>query len=371
MRCKIVENETFIEKSSKVPKVLPNNIRLICERFKLSDIELAEKLGVRPNYINLVKNQNANLSGKTTIKLMIELNIPFNLIYNVNKEVDVLYEDSYESYMILKTDTRIDLKTENSEELAEIADFITNYFNEVVGYDENTDIYIQKYIDNIVTGTDDNGKCTFSLNCQESNLNITLMKKYKDIVSNLELTEGNYIFIGYELKKITRNSKEFINLQANLNLDLLGYINDVPFVAEKEVSIDNFYEVYDNEKVHLDKEYVFYKDGKFVVGNEIEDKYIELSERNNKHFIKFKVYSFIKLKAVRLKLGLSIQEMADILEVENGTYVLIESGLQRISTQLMWIIEKNLGITIDSIIDIKKYYEFFYNSTCDESEILV
>lgn len=284
----IIDEKIDSFKNSEM-KILPNNIERIMKRFKYNDSSLAEIMRLEKSYINLVKQQKANLSGSGTILLMKKLNISFNLIYNINKEVPIQKESIEEFFSIFEINDDIN-NDEIKKEIALYIEKLKDVKSEEILYLK----YFSKLENGIIDLSDENTRY----------VNEKLKKQYKELAEKNNFNkENSYIVVGYTIKKYTNKLLE-INFSKNMDTETTMYLFKKKF--------------------------------------------------SKKSLYKFKEYREYK--------GYDKQYMADLIGLSVGTYNLLENAEQQISTRVMWRIENNLGIPVESIINIDAYYDKFVKS---------
>ena len=340
---RIEEKKNKGEKVAPISLVLPNNLKKISEHFSLSSNDIAKELGLKTNFILDVMNQNANFSGKSIIKFIKKFNIPFNLLYNINSNVTYMEEYTALYGCIIKADV--------NEKLSKVDLIELVFSNQKEEYD-----YIPTLIKKI------NSDHTIDMNKEDNKLHY---KFHLDLINNLINdtidNDGNdyYLVAYYKTKK--QKVTKFINLQENIDLELINYLNSEPFfnyvIKNVKISKDNYMDYKDSYK--LSESYNFLLDNQ-VINSDVISKDLCIIEDD--HIIipvcQIKKVLLNKLKLLRQYKKLSTYEMADILCISNDTYISIEKGHQKLSPYIMWKLEKEFGVLLQNVINIDEYYKF-------------
>ncbi|MVX63641.1 helix-turn-helix domain-containing protein [Clostridium chromiireducens] len=341
---KIIINEIVNEQRYNVPKILPNNLEPIKINYGISTLEIAKSLGLNRNFISNVIKEKANFSGISVIKLMKHFNIPFNLIYSVNRKVSYI-ENEFKRYICV---FQLD-KYESYEK----SDLVMSAMRDIVS--ETYQTLIVKMIKDIKDNT-----ISFSADDKSENFSSDLLK-YQEVVSNLNYDFHNYkyVAVAYEILNDMSVSK-YINLQENIDTDLIRYLDNKSFTTNKfkTISIRKKDIIEKNDYYKLPQEYSILIDGEIVICDKIK-KSDCIVKRNS---IEFNVLSEIivnltKLNYLREYKSYSTKDMANKLGVSEDTYIAIEKGYQKLSAQTMWKIELEFGVLLHSVLNIDEYYK--------------
>ncbi|NBI07647.1 helix-turn-helix domain-containing protein [Senegalia massiliensis] len=341
------------------PDYLPNNIKVIRETRNLSLKKMSEKLNIDEDFLRLVENQEKNLSGKSTIKIMKEFNLTFYKLYDIKDNVICNVTNTFDN--ILETT----LEFEPEEIL-------------------NNELH-KKLLNNKVVSKEIVLDDTKSL--KENNLLNESIKK----VSNENKVKGNYH--DFEVKNILyENNKIFLNLdiiykekrtekkefdihmvdnylnEGNLKLaKMLEYRGFPDKIITIEKKIDNKKIKLRDKHIELDKKYKIPEDND--VNFFEETNILKLSDNRVKlvydgetiKSVKFKVVKpeINCVKAIRVLLNKSLEEMHESLGLSYNGYINLESRNHKISTKTMWRLVNKLNIPLELIINVDEYYDIF------------
>lgn len=332
-----------------IPKHPENNLRKIKEILSLSDRNIAEKLGVKPSHVSTIINGRGTLSGGVTINFLKEFNLSFSSMYNLSDfdiiNVIVEVSKSYDIYDLIQ-------------------DMFKHYkFPETALVE--ADYYYLKLKDSIlILDLDDANKKSIKKSDKESDkvpnryLDETVKNMYFDFVNkaNIELSKEK------KLKDEDDFDYIFISLRRNLpnenfDKDINNILFNIPFRKLVKVTIsESGYEIKD-DTIILDKNYDILRNNEMISTNILNKE--DYSFMDDKKTIFFNAFSSEKtnnkFKVYRYLKGYDINYMAETLGISPGSYKLLEFGTNKLSTRLMFKVEKLLGVQIENIIDIYSY----------------
>lgn len=345
---KIITNKLINKQTYDMPKILPNNLKLIKLNYGISISDIANALNLNRNFVGNVVNEKVNFSGLSVIKFIKHFNVPFNLIYSVNKEVTFsqTIHLSYISIYQLEKEYPI-----HDEEKLNYAIINSSKFLDP----ENTNIiqFIKKIENNSINYNDEDRKSN-----NQNNLN-----KYQEVVSSLtyDYDNYNYFAIAYEIVE-TVNSPKYINLQENIDIDLIRYLESKDFVSYKYKSItipkNKLLYNEENKSYKLPQTYELFINDEIVMSDTIKESDCTLKRTGiSINIVSDKVNEITKLKHVRKYKNYSTKDMADKLLLCEDTYKAIEKGYQKMSAQIMWKIELEFGVFLNSVLNIEEYYK--------------
>lgn len=338
---KIIENKVVSKQNYNIPKILPNNLNRIKGNYGISTNDIAKSLKLNRNFVGKVADEKANFSGISVIKFIKHFNLPFNLIYSVNKEED-FFENFYSRYLCI---FEINLNKEVDKAI-----LIKELLKSV---DDNLTCVI-----NILKEIKD-GTIKFTKEEKAHNYNNDLIK-YKEIIesTDYDYSKYKYVAIAYEIIE-NKPVKRTINLQENLDIDLIRYLENKPFITYKNRTINLLIKdlVENSDHFVLPKEYSIKTNDEIVASNILKKNDCK-EKRTNVEFTHIETINNItKLDILREYKKYSIKDMADKLCLSEDTYMAIEKGYLKISAQTMWKIELEFGILLESVLNIDEYYK--------------
>ncbi|HBJ2623123.1 helix-turn-helix transcriptional regulator [Clostridium botulinum] len=346
---KIIINEQINQSKYDIPKILPNNLNLIKMNFGISTSDIANALGLNKNFVGNVVNEKANFSGLSVIKFIKHFNIPFNLIYSINKEVSLMENIHSYNICIFQIDKNYPINSEEkiNGHILEMCDFLLP---------QNTNIikFIKKIENNCIEYTDKDKSENYRAN----------LIKYNEFIQNLtyDYDNYNYFCMAYEIVRDDIPVKRYIDLQKNIDIDLIRYLQSKNFLDYKFklVTLSNKKLLYNEE----DNSYILPENYSFLINNEIitSNKIEKCNCTINKNTISFtavveKINLINNLRFIREYKNYSKEYMAEKLHLSEETYNAIEKGYQKMSAQTMWKIELEFGVLLDSVINIEEYYK--------------
>ena len=349
---KQILNKQLNKQTFDIPKILPNNLEKIKANFSLKNSTIAKILGFHANFIGDVANRKANFSGTSVIKFIKSFNIPFNLLYNINSTAQYVESKQQLCISILQItkDEHILYKDHLNSEIIKFC-----IKNNII---ENSDKYNLRILKEIYPEND----ILYSEEEKKSNY-LYHLELIKNEIQHFNFTDKSsfYYVLAYIVNEDTTVTKH-INLQENLDIDLMNYLNSISFVSNNIKSIkikkDEVIQLEGNS-YKLPNSYKFLIDDKVVNTNIISKNMYEL--KNNELIIKNVISStdirLNKLKQLREYKNYTLQDMATILCISASTYLSIEKGHQKMSAQIMWKIEKEFGILLEQVINIDEYYK--------------
>lgn len=345
---KIITNKLISEQKYDMPKILPNNLKLIKINYGISISDIANALDLNRNFVGNVVNEKVNFSGLSVIKFIKHFNVPFNLIYSVNKEVTFsqTIHLCYISIYQLDKDYPIYDEEKLNSAIINASEFLDP---------ENTNIiqFIKKIENNSINYTDEDRKSNHT-----NNLN-----KYQEVVSSLayDYDKYNYFAMAYEIVEAV-NAPKYINLQENIDVDLIRYLDSKDFISYKYKSITipkkelSYNE--ENKSYKLPQTYELFINDEIVMSDTIKESDCILKRTGiSINIVSDKVNEITKLKHVRKYKNYSTKDMADKLLLSEETYIAIEKGYQKMSAKTMWKIELEFGVFLNSVLNIEEYYK--------------
>ncbi|WP_315069204.1 helix-turn-helix transcriptional regulator [uncultured Clostridium sp.] len=349
---KIVVNEVISVQKYDIPKILPNNFELIKQNYGISNNDIAKALSLNSKFIDKVCKQEANFSGLSVIKFIKNFNIPFNLIFNVNKEVGYL-EETYKRYIcIIKVDKKIKYETE--EQQKDLNGKIVSEVLEKSIFPQDSDCFV-KFLLKV-----ENNTLNYSKKIKSDNYNSDL-SKYQEFVNNqqYDYLNFNYFALCYEI--VENNAvTQFINLNKNFDIDLIRFLDSKPFFNQKlkiETIPKESLNLEDDTYI-LPKKYLFFKNDTVVKLDRIKKSdCIEKRKNIEIMVVPSTANQLSKFKYLREYKNFTIKDMAEKLCVSEDTYSAIERGYLKISAQLMWKIELEFGILLEYLLNIDEYYD--------------
>lgn len=337
-------NKKINEQTFDIPKILPNNLKRLKEIFSLKNSVIAQKLDFHSNFIGDLVNEKANFSGSSVIKFIKTFNIPFNLIYNVNSNVEYI-ENKQELYIsILQIDTN---------EVASNVEILKYCLKENIIKD--SDEYLVRLLVEIK-----NSHVSFSEDDLKANYRYHL-DLVEDEVEKFIYPDpsSRYFVLAYTITSDIKVNK-FINLQENLDENLIKYLDSISFVCHKTVkrTISKRKVLTIGDKYKLADSYDFLIDDKVVHTDTIDHDMCEVNDNTITIYpISSTKIKLNKLDALRKYKNYSLQDMADKLCISAATYLSIEKGHQKMSAQIMWKLEKEFGILLEHVLNIDEYYK--------------
>ena len=338
----IIENQLINEQVLNIPKILPNNLTLIKQNLNISNDDIAKSLGINPNFVGNVANENVNFSGMSVVKFIKNFNIPFNLLYSVNKEVEYseTYKKSYFYILRYKNDTNLEMH-QILNDVLQSAD------------KDYTDI-VFKFCKKIECD-----QLTYTKVERSENYSYYL-DLYNEHVKKTDYDFSNYQYyaIAFELHKNLK-VKKVINLQENFDLKLNDYLESKPFIELTDKII----------KIPLDKlekkgDYILLPERyKIVIGetitetDKIKEKYCKKKRKSIEITVLDQIVNLTKLKYIREFKNYTIEDMANKLCISPETYSALEKGYLLISSHLMWKIELEFGVLLSSVLNIDEYHK--------------
>ncbi|UYZ38968.1 helix-turn-helix transcriptional regulator (plasmid) [Clostridium beijerinckii] len=341
---KIITNQIINEQRYNVPKILPNNLELIKLNYGISTIEIAQSIGLNRNFVGNVAKEKANFSGVSVIKLIKHFNIPFNLLYSVNKEVSYA-ENIFKRYICIFQLDRYESYENSDLDMAAIGD--------IAG--ETYKTFIVKMIKEI-----DTNALTFTDEDRSENFSSDLIR-YNEIVSNLNYDFNNYKYVALAYETVNdTNITRYINLQENIDVDLIRYLNNIPFTTNKLkiVSVPKKEVKNEDDYYKLPQQYPILMDNEIILSDKIKkSNCVEKRSSIEFNILSEKIENMTKLNYLREYKKYSIKDMANKLNLSEETYLAIEKGYQKLSAQTMWKIELELGVLLDTVLNIDEYYK--------------
>ena len=204
----------FYESISDLPIMKMTNLKKIKNFFELTDKQLSSRLGINIIYLNNVMNGRGILSGKTTIRLLNELKIDFNCIYN---REDVEYEKESCIGIVISSD--LALKEDEKENIA--MKVFSKYDN------NNKSIYIPMFKD--IAVKDD---CINLDHITREDLSFLSDKAYKELFEKFNNTKCHnvkkytYLIIGVVKEVIDENIK--YDYSKNIDFEKVNVLMIVP-----------------------------------------------------------------------------------------------------------------------------------------------
>lgn len=337
-------NKKINKQNFDIPKILPNNLKRLKELFSLKNSVIAQNLGFHANFIGDVVNEKANFSGSSVIKFIKTFNIPFNLIYNVNSNVEYI-ENIQELYISI-----LQLGPGEKSSNIDILKFCLKE-NIIKDSDEYSVRLLTEIKGNSISFTEDDLKSNYKYHLELIE-NEVKNYKYPD-------TNNKYFVLAYTITSEISVNK-FINLQENLDENIIKYLDSIPFIYHKTVKRT----ISKNKVLNIQDKYKFADSYDFLINDKVIntdtiDK--SMCEVNNNKLTIYPISStkikINKLKELREYKNYSLQDMADKLCISAATYLSIEKGHQKMSAQIMWKLEKEFGILLEHVLNIDAYYE--------------
>ncbi|MBS5926243.1 MAG: helix-turn-helix domain-containing protein [Clostridium sp.] len=336
----------FYESISDLPIMKMTNLKKIKNFFNLTDKQLSSRLGINIIYLNNVMNGRGILSGKTTIRLLNELKIDFNCIYN-REEVE--YEKESCIGIVISSDS--DLTEDEKEDIA--MKVFSKYDN------NNKSIYIPIFKD--IEEKND----FINLNkITREELSFLDDKAYKELFENFNnarchnVKKYTYLIIGVVKEVVDENIK--YDYSKNIDLEKVNVLMSIPFKKIKKMRFTPTQYNVEDDKVILDNKYnVITASGLQNKQLLSSDEYSELSKNCIRIYTLSNEKAINKLKHYRIIYGYTYEEMAEMLNLTKDSYRAIESSYQKISTSVMYRIENVLGVTLESILDTNVYCKKF------------
>lgn len=324
-----------------VPDVLPNNLRIIRDMRGLSVKDVANDLKVDRNFLSAVEMETKNFSGKTTIRFMKYYGISFYKMYDVAEVRECPVTKSI--LRELKYTLEFDLD-KPEDEIND--DYLDLRFGEETLKDKIIEVANREGINGDVEHF---------------------------IIDSREVINGK-LFINVEtdfLESIAEHVIFDINFMANENhelADMLRFRGFTDTISLLEEEIDGKIVRFDDKEMEivLDKEYKIplsnsTSDYKLTNKLPISGDNVNVHYNSKKKPIKVKFKAITKeincLKAIRVLLNKSIEEMHQSLGLSYNGYVNLELGNQKISTKIMWRLVQLLRVPLEIIVNVDEYYE--------------
>lgn len=340
------------ERKNIMPINPPHNLKKIKNIFNLTDCEFAKNLNIKDVYFSLVANNKVTFSGKNTIKLLNNLNIPFSLLYNIDNTTKTSCKQKMDSIYIMSC--RKDCKRKDLYSI--ISSLIKRYNiseNAIVAYYE-------------ITKKNNTLKIDLSTN-KSNHLSITTKNKYKNELKKIYNVKKNIDLINWDENKkyyligiqheIVKDINLSIHTDKNIDVETCKLLNKFPFKKPILISIPEPASDGDaQDYLYLDKEYLLFINNNLIKTNKILKKDCSYNNGYYTFFALSNKTTLNKLQIYRYLKGYSAEYMADFFGVLPSSYRLMEGGFNSLSTQQMWLIENKLGILLENILDIKGYY---------------
>lgn len=349
----IYEKIKGIEKDTRFlsPQFPPNNIKKLKEIYSLTDIELANKLGIETGFLSSVANNRATFSGSTTIKLLKELDVSFSTVYNIASKVKVPCENFTNICLIVSSNKNYENSLEVRKLVAEILS--QNFGDKYASF--KADFATLSIINNKLDLKEEN----FYEKPEKSRLNF--YESLSEDISNININVNEnmyYYLIGAEGKNYIELEKNIDTLKT-LDKETTNLLNSFPFKKIVNIAIPNDYYKVNGDRIILDKPYTIIRNNTIQVTDTLyKDDYVTTSKE-----IIFKSFSsedtINKFKLYRKIMGYSMEYMADIFNISRESYRLLEIGHNKMTTYHMWKVENSLGILLENIVDIDAYNEKF------------
>lgn len=344
-----VIDEKIIKKIiNTAPRYLPHNLKLLKNNLGMSCGEIAREIDLRPSYFNIVLNGKGTFSGKTIIKLIHKFNVSFDLIYNVNREVTILEDEKVTYYLLIEVDT---ISDENANNIIEL-------LNSNIKEDDVLTINILKQVDldnevNYLRLTDENIE----------KIGKNKVESYTSYINSFNLDKSKkYVFAEYSVSKCEEVVKH-INLYENFDYNLNSYLDTVDYdLVTKYAKLEfNKLDLIEGDDKYLlpEKLCVQNQKGEYEDSTFVYKKFCIENDNTIVISVKIQRKNTNKLRQMREFKNMSVEEMADKLQITPETYNLIEKGNQKFSTQIMWKLEYTCGVLLEKVINISEYYNEF------------
>lgn len=311
------------------PDILPNNLRIIRQmRGKTTD-ETANALGLNRSYISVLENDKANMSGVAAISIMNYLNTNFFQLFEKEESIFLDY-------------TEKELKNHRLKILTSIDNLPYFQENDIINVVE----IIQKELD-------------------ELNINGKVFEFEYMGHTKIEAANQVYILINVTTSEEITTKKEFdLRLSSNLNTDLFKALVAKGFERKAELIVDKDNFKIDNDHIVLNKNYrIVQKDNLSEITNviNIDSNKCDITY-NNKNEIKSVKFNVIledlyNIDFIEKFLGLTPEEIQEVIGISENGYNEIFSGNQKISTKIMWRLVKYFKVPLEYIINLKLYTE--------------
>ena len=335
----------------KIPTIFPNNIKLINENLGLSRQDIADVLELNVNFVSNVINEKVNFSSLSVIKFMKEFNIPFSLIYNVKREVeiDAYYNPKYFCIYSISKNSTIDTSL-IIKDVLESLDLASSSSDKILKFFKVLD------------------KNTLTFNDLEKSENIPNdLDIFTKLSKKIDYNYDEFIYYAILIESCESNGakqKMYINLNENYNPELIEYLYSKPFedYKSKKISIPL------KDVIEMDYTYKLPKTYDLIINNKV----ISSDSISKEDCIKKRsnlilpgalcVNTLVKFKELREYKQYSTKEMAEILDISEPTYLNLENGYQRPSISTMWKLEYYVGIFLDCVLNIDEFYNKYCKS---------
>lgn len=343
--------------NAECPKIIPNNLNKLSDIYRLNKYEFADKLKYTYPFMSELLDNKTTLSGKGTINLINNLDISFSCLYNIKKQIVTLCECNRIIFCVFKSSKKL-------KNVLDFKEYFEKYLKDLSGLNFNKDNIIK------VTNWDEfqkvDGKLNFRSQAVTENrpLSRNVAKKYKEDLEKIceehKIDNNNYYWF-QATHKFSKEKVININTLNNIDVKTNKLLQEIPFSKIKsETFFESDYKIdKDSNNIHLNKKInLITREGM---------KKTDILKHKDEYKINSKndwitcdcitnEYSAQKLKAYRLIKGYDLIDMANIFGIGLETYRLLEIGHNKLSTFQMWKIENNLGILLENIVDIKRYY---------------
>lgn len=328
-----------------VPKILPNNLRIIRDMRGLTVKKVAEDLKIDRNFLSAVEQEYKNFSGKTTIRAMKYYDITFYQMYDVKdtRKLECVYlEDE-------PTEFDFSIEIDISEELEQYSSE-----KELLEEIKIDDSEIEKEILRQLKDRDLKGEVD----------NYLVKEKY---IQDNKL----YLNVTADILKQVEGIKEFdINFSKNENKELTQMLRFTGFALNSDkktikingldAKLENDYIVFNNPLKILETPKTDPKKYEELDKININDKRIKLNKKNDKIIsvtLNVAEPQINNLKEVRTLMHYSIEDMHQALGLSYNGYINLELGNQKISTKIMWRLVQFLKVPLELIINVDEYYK--------------